>query len=349
MADLSNKKKAIYIICAVIIGMFIAAAILTVCVDTDDTEGEDSQYVTERRDKVINEEKKASQGGGYASTTTDDEMDPMTELNQLVGLESVKAEVASLVNLINVQKAREEQGLKNTPISYHLVFTGNPGTGKTTVARILSKIYRDLGVIKKGHMVETDRSGLIGQYIGQTAPKVNHMCDSALGGVLFIDEAYALTENLAGGADYGDEAVATLLKRMEDNRDNLIVIVAGYTNEMHNFVEANPGLKSRFTRYIHFPDYSSSELYDIYMMRIKKYNYTLNPAAQAALRATFDEVVALKDRNFGNGRYARNLFENTVTAQSDRLGAMDVSKMDKSELSVITPQDILKAKSMTKI
>ena len=245
------------------------------------------------------------------------EDDPYAELDELIGLESVKEEVRTLANYVKVQKMREDKGLKNPKLSYHLVFTGSPGTGKTTVARIVARIYKDLGILKKGHLVETDRSGLVGQYVGQTAPRVNAICDSALNGVLFIDEAYALTNR--GAQDYGDEAIATLLKRMEDDRDKLVVIVAGYTDEMKQFIGSNPGLQSRFNRYINFPDYTSAELYDIFLMYLRKNEYTISTEASDYLQKRLDYVVNTKDRNFGNARYVRNVFEKAIQCHANRL------------------------------
>ena len=190
---------------------------------------------------------------------------PIQQLNDLIGLESVKSEVKGLANLVKIRREREKQGLKNPPVNYHCVFTGNPGTGKTTVARIVAGIYKELGILKSGHLVETDRSGLVAEYIGQTAPKTNAIIEKALDGVLFIDEAYTLVANNTPN-DLGYEAVATLLKRMEDDRGRLIVILAGYTEEIRKFIDSNPGLQSRFNRYIDFPDYSTKELYDIFFL-----------------------------------------------------------------------------------
>ena len=268
------------------------------------------------------------------------EGDPYQELDELIGLEDVKAEVRSLANYVKVQKQRKDKGLKTPNLSYHLVFTGSPGTGKTTVARIVSRIYKDLGILKKGHLVETDRSGLIGQYVGQTAPRVNQMCDSALGGVLFIDEAYAITQSDAG-ADYGKEAVATLLKRMEDDRDRLVVIVAGYTNEMKKFIDTNPGLQSRFNRYIHFPDYTADELYRIFRMYLKKNQYAITKEAAAFLKERLEYVVENKDRNFGNARYVRNIFEKAIQCQANRIAK--AGKVSDQELVEITLADIKNA------
>lgn len=246
------------------------------------------------------------------------------ELESLIGLTSVKSEITSLTNYIKVQKMREEKGMKITPVSLHCVFTGNPGTGKTTVARIVSEIYKELGLLKKGHLVETDRSGLVAEYVGQTAVKTNKIIDSALDGILFIDEAYSLVDG--GNSDYGKEAIATLLKRMEDERDRLVVILAGYTNDMRRFIDSNPGLQSRFNRYIEFPDYSADELYQIFCSNVKKYEYTLADDAQAILKKVFEEAVANKDNHFGNGRFVRNLFEKVVERQANRLSSeADVS------------------------
>jgi type VII secretion ATPase EccA len=333
---------------AAIIGLFIAAAILTVFIPTEEEDTSKEMVEVEvdsTKQQTITESQMAQSSNVQPSSqkpmvrSEAIEGDPMVELNSLIGLEEVKAEVKSLVNIVKMRKQREEQGLKNTPITYHCVFSGSPGTGKTTVARILARIYKDLGVLKSGHLVETDRSGLVGEYVGQTAPKTNALIDSALGGVLFIDEAYALTN--AKGGDYGAEAIATLLKRMEDDRDNLVVIVAGYEDEMKRFVESNPGLRSRFTRFIDFPDYSSEELYGIYMLRANKYGYKLDAEAATYLKEKLQEAVEHKNRNFGNGRYVRNLFESCVVNQATRLSAVD--KPTKEQLQLLTKDDIEKA------
>ena len=239
------------------------------------------------------------------------------ELNALIGLTSVKSEINSLTNYIKVQKMREEKGMKVSPVSLHCVFTGNPGTGKTTVARIVSEIYKELGLLQKGHLVETDRSGLVAEYVGQTAVKTNRIIDSALDGILFIDEAYSLVDG--GNSDYGKEAIATLLKRMEDNRDRLVVILAGYTDDMKRFIDSNPGLQSRFNRYIEFPDYTAEELYQIFLSNARKYEYTLSDDAQSALKKAMVKAVEEKDRSFGNGRFVRNLFEKVIENQANRL------------------------------
>lgn len=323
---------------SIVVGGFIASALLTIFVPTDENKDETDSSIDRVEDVLNNEKSGLTQGEGTNQgvvVSAPIEGDPYEELNSLIGLESVKEEVTSLANFVRVQKQRQANGLKTASISYHCVFTGNPGTGKTTVARILARIYKDLGIVKKGHLVETDRSGLIAEYVGQTAVKTNAVVDSALNGVLFIDEAYALLDGKGG---YGDEAIATLLKRMEDNRDSLVVIVAGYTNEMQRFVDSNPGLKSRFTRYINFPDYSSQELFDIFMSRMNKYSYKFDPDAEKFLRQNLAETVAHKTRNFGNGRYVRNLFEKTITNQANRLGKKKDATPE--ELSQITLSDI---------
>ena len=266
------------------------------------------------------------------------EGDPYEELNSLIGLGSVKKEVRSLANFVKLQKQREAQGLKNAKVSYHLVFYGSPGTGKTTVARIVGRIYKDLGVLKKGHTVETDRAGLCGQYVGQTGPKTDSVIMKALDGVLFIDEAYALTPEGGSGNDYGQEAVSTILKRMEDYRDRLVVIVAGYKDEMHRFIDSNPGLQSRFNRYIDFPDYSASELTDIFKMYMKKNQYALAPDAEEYLTEVLDYAVAHKDRNFGNARFVRNMFEKSIQEQANRLS--NVNNATKKQLTELTKEDI---------
>ena len=265
------------------------------------------------------------------------EGDPYKELDELIGLESVKEEVHTIANFAKIQQQRKAQGLKVPKMSFHLVFTGSPGTGKTTVARIVARIYKDLGILKSGHTVETDRSGLVAEYVGQTATKTNAVIDSALNGVLFIDEAYALVPENAG-SDYGQEAISTLLKRMEDDRDKLVVIIAGYPDEMQRFIDSNPGLQSRFTRYINFPDYSEQELYDIFQLYLSKNQYTITDDAAQLLKDNLNYVVAHKTKNFGNARYVRNLFERAVEQQANRLSAK--RSISDDELSVLTKEDI---------
>ena len=266
------------------------------------------------------------------------EGDPYKELDELIGLGSVKEEVRSLANFVKLQKQREAQGLKTAKVSYHLVFYGSPGTGKTTVARIVGRIYKDLGVLKKGHTVETDRAGLVGEYVGKTGPKTDTVIMKALDGILFIDEAYSLVPEGGGGNDYGQEAISTILKRMEDYRDRLVVIVAGYKDEMQRFIDSNPGLQSRFNRYIDFPDYTGQELTEIFKMYMKKNQYTLNDSTEAYLRTRFDIVVEKKDRNFGNARYARNVFEKSIQAQANRLAGQ--TNLSKAELTEIVISDL---------
>ena len=266
------------------------------------------------------------------------EGDPYQELDELIGLGSVKTEVRSLANFVKLQKEREAKGLKTAKVSYHLVFYGSPGTGKTTVARIVGRIYKDLGVLKKGHTVETDRAGLCGQYVGQTGPKTDSVIAKALDGVLFIDEAYSLVPEGGAGNDYGQEAISTILKRMEDYRDRLLVIVAGYKGEMQRFIDSNPGLQSRFNRYIDFPDYTGGELTDIFKMYMKKNQYTMSHDTEAYLKTRFEYAVAHKDRNFGNARYARNVFEKSIQAQANRLA--NENNLDKDKLTELTIEDL---------
>lgn len=262
--------------------------------------------------------------------------DPIGELQSLIGLKQVKMEVECIYNLLKIQKIRKEKGLKSSKFTYHCVFTGNPGTGKTTVARLLAQIYKDLGILKKGHLVETDRSGLVAEYVGQTAIKTNKIIDSAIDGVLFIDEAYSLAQGCSN--DFGMEAISTLLKRIEDDRDRLIVILAGYSEEMKHFIEANPGFQSRFNRYIHFDDYSIDELLHIFEFNSSKFDYRLNDSAKDKLRETLSYAVSHKDKNFGNARYVRNLFEKTLERQAQRLAQL--SSLDETLLSEIITEDI---------
>ncbi len=261
---------------------------------------------------------------------------PMRQLNELIGLRQVKSELQSLTRFIEVNQKRKEAGLRVAAISYHCVFAGNPGTGKTTVARILAGIYRQLGILKKGQLIETDRSGLVAEYVGQTAVKTNKMIDTAIGGVLFIDEAYTLAQG--GENDYGREAIATLLKRMEDERDRLVVILAGYTNEIEQFINSNPGLRSRFNRYVHFDDYTEEELFQIFILQAQKYDYHLDDGAKGALRSLLHEKVENRQKDFGNARYVRNLFESVIENQAVRLSSN--KETDKESLAIITKADI---------
>lgn len=259
------------------------------------------------------------------------------ELEALIGLTNVKEEIKTLANFIKIQQKREAKGLKTSQLSYHCVFTGNPGTGKTTVARIIAEIYKELGVLQKGHLVETDRSGLVAEYVGQTAVKTNKIIDSALDGVLFIDEAYSLYSS--SDKDYGKEAIATLLKRMEDDRDQLVVILAGYTNEMKEFIDSNSGLQSRFNRYIEFPDYSAEELYKIFEFKANEFDYTISESAQNKLKDYFNTIVSRNDANFGNARFVRNFFEKTLEQQANRLASQ--SFLTIQQLTEIKEEDVI--------
>ena len=260
----------------------------------------------------------------------------MEKLDGLIGLGRVKSEVKQLTSFIKIQRKREEHGLKIAPVTYHCVFTGNPGTGKTTVARILADIFRELGVVKKGHLVETDRSGLVAEYVGQTAVKTNKVIDSALDGVLFIDEAYTLVQG--GDRDYGGEAIATLLKRMEDDRERLVVVLAGYTDEMKKFINSNPGLQSRFSRYIEFPDYTANELASIFLKCADENQYVCNEDVRASIVDVMKIAVQNKDSSFGNARYVRNLFEKAIQRQAVRLST--VAPITTEMLSELTLHDL---------
>ncbi len=261
----------------------------------------------------------------------------LAQLDELCGLNKVKEDVKGLINLVKVRKLRQEAGLPVPPMSLHLVFMGNPGTGKTTVARLLAKIYHVVGVLSKGQLVEVDRSGLVAGFVGQTALKTQEAIDKALGGVLFIDEAYALASQ-DNANDFGREAIEVLLKGMEDHRDDLIVIVAGYTDLMGDFIHANPGLESRFNKYFYFEDYDGGQLAEIFRSVCKKNGYTLDEETDKAAAEAFQVMYDRRDENFGNARDVRNVFETAIARQANRVAAMEAPK--KEDLMALTVADL---------
>ena len=264
--------------------------------------------------------------------------DLLAELDSYVGMDAIKAEVRSLINMVQVYKLRREHDLPTTDMSLHMVFSGNPGTGKTTVARIMARIYHSLDILSKGQLVEVDRSGLVAGYVGQTALKTQKVIEKAMGGVLFIDEAYAL--NGKSENDCGQEAIDTILKAMEDHRDDLVVIVAGYTELMDRFIHSNPGLESRFNRFLEFEDYTTEQMVAIFKMQCKKGCYVLAQGTEELVRDFIAEESA--DDSFGNARGVRNLFEHILVAQNNRLAKLE--KVTRDDLMQIMPDDVLHAR-----
>ena len=271
-----------------------------------------------------------------AEAKKEPEKDPMEELDGLIGLTSIKHDVRELADFVRIQKMRKDGGLKSVPVSLHLVFTGNPGTGKTTVARILARIYKKIGVLSSGQLVEVDRSGLVAGYVGQTAIKTSKKIEEAKGGILFIDEAYALARK---DDTFGQEAIDTILKAMEDNREDFVVIVAGYTGPMENFINSNPGLKSRFNKYIEFPDYTIDELMGIFDMNCKKYDYEMEEDVRSQVRAMVVQRKLATLENFANARDVRNLFEEIITNQARRVALLD--SPTKEDMKKILLEDLV--------
>lgn len=263
--------------------------------------------------------------------------DLLKELDALVGLSLVKAEVRQLINFLKVQKMREEKGMLALPISRHLVFYGNPGTGKTTIARLLAQVYRSLQILSRGHLIESDRGDLVAGYVGQTALKVKEVVNQALGGVLFIDEAYALNAD-GRGNDFGQEAVETLLKLMEDHRHDFVVIVAGYTEKMEDFISSNPGLRSRFNKFLLFEDYTPEQLVEIFKGFCAKASFKLTADAEQRLLDLFKLLSLARDESFGNARTARNLFEMTISKQANRI--VTLANINEEVLATIDEVDI---------
>ncbi|MFO0608782.1 MAG: AAA family ATPase [Polyangiales bacterium] len=266
----------------------------------------------------------------------------MSELRGLVGLDAIKRQVLRLTHLLQVQQERRRRGLKNAPTSLHMALTGPPGTGKTTVSRLLGRLWKHIGVLSRGHVVETDRAGLVGGYLGQTALKVDHAVRAALDGVLFIDEAHSLVPEQLTYHDYGIEAVHVLLKRMEDHRERLAIVIAGYSKEMERFLAMNPGVRSRFGRQFHFPHFSPDELVAILRLQADDAGYALDHDAEDELRVLFEHAHARRDPAFGNARFVRNLFERTLEQHASRVAAGRESASDEA-LSLLRGEDVLGA------
>jgi SpoVK/Ycf46/Vps4 family AAA+-type ATPase len=264
--------------------------------------------------------------------------DALTELENLVGLNAVKEKISDLIDFLEVEKIRSNEGGEKTSINIHFVFKGNPGTGKTTVARILANIFKTMGLLTKGQLVETDRKDLVAEFVGQTAPKTNKVIESALGGVLFIDEAYTLSTG--GGSDFGKEAIDTLLKRMEDDRGKLIVIAAGYNADMEKFLNSNPGLTSRFTYHVQFDDYTPEEMVAIFGSMLKSKGMKISSESDDFIVKYFSEIYLKRDKNFANGRTVRNVFEKVLQSQAKRLSVEKKKGVNVVEkINIITKED----------
>lgn len=311
--------------------------IASLIVKADGTVSEKEQEILKKINDKLQHPKEKLQGVKEVEIDENETLEEvLEELNQLVGLDNIKGAISELSNFLKVQKLRESEGLKSVNNSLHSVFMGPPGTGKTTVARLISKIYKHLGYLEKGHLIETDRSGMVAGYVGQTALKVEEIVTASLNGVLFIDEAYALAKDAK--KDFGNEAIEVLLKKMEDHRKELVVIVAGYPDEMKSFINSNPGLQSRFNRYFTFDHYKPTELVAIFELFCKKNDFVLAADAKEKLLFIFEKLYEKKDKNFGNARVARNLFEKIIEYQANRIIA--IAPITKEVLITIVEQDI---------
>lgn len=286
-------------------------------------------------DPAENTESKKDDSPKPTPPSTKTLQEALADLNELEGLAEVKKAVKELVDIIQNRKERQANNLAVPPMSYHMVFSGNPGTGKTTVARLMAAIYHALGIVSNGHMVEVSRNDMVAGYVGQTAIKTAELCKKAIGGVLFVDEAYTLNR---GGNDFGQEAIDTMMKYMEDNRNDLVVIVAGYDELMEKFIASNPGLTSRFTNKIHFADYDGESLYRIFMSMCAKNNYVLDSEAARVIRSALYDKYEHRDSNFGNARDVRTIFEKTTARQASRLNK--VSNKSREMLMTIIPEDL---------
>ena len=284
---------------------------------------------------VVNKREQEGSEETSFSVTVETIEEALDQIDQLIGLDAVKKEVHNLTNLLRLNKMRQERGFKTLKTSNHLLFLGNPGTGKTTVARFIAKIYKSLGILSEGQLIEVDRADLVAGYVGQTAIKTREVIDKALGGILFIDEAYTLAK---GGTDFGQEAIDTILKAMEDKRDDFVVIVAGYSDPMNDFLESNPGLRSRFNKLIHFPDYTAEELLEIFNSYCQTNEMRISSDASLILKHYLQEICDKKPLNFANGRAVRNIFETSLSLQANRLAQKE--QINDDELMLITAEDL---------